>query len=289
MTTSLTIDSLEQLLLGKCYYYVYIDDNGIRGTLDKSEYKEGTKTMYYGEENGVKGPLYYNKDFAETTINSGRKKTDDRILVNSIELPILQLNYKTSEESIFFTGKGMRILYFLKDKGVIGNRDKEVVGTVVSTNNGMKIRVPDEYEVYIDNVDIDKYSQRKGLCKLMVKLFILNANVSAGKNLSFSLINAGGEKACRCYTRAFNECGYKVFGYINEGDTKNIKKEMTVELCEDIYKNPADNHEDDDSIYMGFVYTGVINGGKRSGSKRKNRKTKKNRKIKTRKNRKIKR
>jgi hypothetical protein len=72
--------------------------------------------------------------------------------------------------------------------------------------------------------------------------------------------------------------------YINEGDTKNIKKEMTVELCEDIYKNPAD--DDDDSIYMGFVYTGVINGGKRSGSKRKNRKTKKSRKIKTRKNRK---
>ena len=120
----------------------------------------------------------------------------------------------------------------------------------------------------------------------MVQLFLLNANVSAGENLSYCLSNAGGQISCRCYTNAFKECGYKVFGYIEEphgrNDTISIKKEMTVDLCKTIYSDPDD---DGDIIHMGFLYSGV-SGGKRSGSKRKNRKTKKSKKNKKRKSRK---
>ena len=121
----------------------------------------------------------------------------------------------------------------------------------------------------------------------MMKLFILNANVSAGKNLSFSLINSGGKNACICYTKAFDECGYNV-RYIANDDYPDILTEMTVNLCIEKYTN------DDESIYMVFEYSEEKSesnkrkrsGGKRSGSKRKNKKTKKIRKIKTRKSRK---
>jgi len=111
----------------------------------------------------------------------------------------------------------------------------------------------------------------------MVQLFLLNANASAGENLSYWLTNAGGQFSCRCYTNAFKECGYKVFGYIKEqpygrDDTKRVKKEMTADLCKTIYRNPKILGEN--NIYMGFVYSGV-SGGKRKNSKTKKSKTKK--------------
>jgi hypothetical protein len=335
MTTRPTIESLEKLLLSKCYYYAYIDDTGLRGTIDMSAFKQGKPvTKYYGEENGVKGRLYDSMWTADFNINF-RRKPEDRISAKSIELPTLQL-YDADKGTNFVKGTGMRILYLLKDDGVIGSKNKEVIGTVVTVNNGgndnkivyeafknlsnKKQRltdgagsdeydpelesepksepeseserepdteyITDEYKVYINNVDIDSDSQSKRLCKIMVQLFLLNANVSAGENLSFYLTNAGGQISCRCYTNAFKECGYKVFGYIEEPrgrhDTITIKKEMTVDLCKTFYSDPDDN---DAYIQMGFVYSG-ISGGKRSGSKSKNKKTKKSGKIKTKKSRK---
>jgi len=382
MTTSPTIESLEQLLLSKCYYYAYIDDNGLRGTIDMSEFKQGKPvTKYYSEENGVKSEVGDSKWEVEHLINF-RRKPEDRISVKQVQLPTLQL-YDADERSSFVQGIGLRILYLLKDKGVIdSNSDKEVIGTVVSNNNSGNNKIQydlfknlsnkkqrltggagpqttrpatrpanrpatrpvirpatrpanppanrpanrppslgvgsyesepeseleselesepepepesqsesdtenatDEYQVYINNVDIDSDSQGKRLCKIMVQLFLLNANASAGENLSYWLTNAGGQISCRCYTNAFKECGYKVFGYIEEPhgrDEITTKKEMTVDLCKTIYSDPDD---DGDHIQMGFVYSGV-SGGKRSGSKLKNRKTKKSKKNKTRKSRK---
>ena len=171
----------------------------------------------------------------------------------------------------------MRMLYLLKDKGVIGNSDKEVVGSIKSNWEKPKKYndEQDEYQVYINNVDIESDEQGKRLCKLMVQLFLLSANDSAGQNLSFHLTNAGGKISCRCYTNAFRECGYKTYVYI-ESDDDSIRKEGTIELCEELYPDPDDTGE---HTTMGFIYSGV-GGGKRSDSKRKKTKRQKNRKQK---------
>ena len=344
MTSSVTIESLEQLLISKCYYYAYVDDNGIRGTLDKSLFKPGpTTTRYSYKKNGVQGKIYTTEADAKFEANLMRKP-EDKILVESIELDTLQLYDESFGRNTFVKGIGMRKLYLLKDDGIIDSNDgiihsndgiidsskKEVIGTVVSRNDRERDKkksynvfenlsnktqnlsgsaetepvnqpatqpatesVNDEYQVYINNVDIENDSQGKHLCKIMVQLFLLNANASADEKLSFCLNNAGGLKSCMCYTRAFKKCGYKVFGYIDERygrGTITIKKEMEEDLCNAIYGNqPFDtnfnfNSSDTEFTFdMGFVYTGE-SGGKRTGSKRKNRKTKKSRKNKTRKN-----
>jgi hypothetical protein len=119
-----------------------------------------------------------------------------------------------------------------------------------------------------------------------MKLFILYANISANKHLSFSLINSGREFACRCYTNAFNECGYKAQYFF---ENPNELSDITADLCKKIYKKttndetpPNDNDQEDNIIYMMFEYKNKRKrvGGKRSWSKRKTKKTKKSRKIK---------
>jgi hypothetical protein len=304
--------------------YTYIDGNGdlnvgLRGTIDEHEFKIGTLPAYRVVNGEVIEPFYFNKGNADNYASRLRAMGPGYdISVESVILPALHLHTDNDANS-FIPGIGKRILYLLKDDGKIGTEDKEVIGTVISDGNGnnelinmkynvletssnkkRKISVEnvsdedeeyiDKYQVYINKVDIDEESQDKGLCKIMMQLFLLNANFSADENLSFFLENYDGICNCKCYARAFEECGYKVFGYINDNDDDEIIKkiEMTHDVCDIIYPKKVDKHKrynPDDTIDMGFVYSGLI-GGKRSAIKRKNRKTKKSRKIKKRKNRK---
>jgi hypothetical protein len=305
---------------------------GVRGTIDEHEFKIGTLPAYRVVKNKVIEPFYFNKGNADNYASTLRAMGPGYdISVKSVILPALHL-HKDNDANSFIPGIGKRILYLLKDDGKIGTEDKEVIGTVISNGNGnnelinMKYNVlepssnkkqkrsvgnvsdedednpeteknvdfSDKYQVYIDNVDIDEESQDKGLCKIMMQLFLLNANFSAGENLSFCLDNDDGICNCKCYARAFEECGYEVFGYINEysidndNDAITKKIEMTHDECDIIYPKKVDkrkHYNPDDPIGMGFVYSGLI-GGKRSAIKRKNRKTKKSRKIKKMKNRK---
>ena len=293
MASTPTIESLQRILQTKCYYYAYIDDNGVRGPIDMSEFKEGEpETNYYYDEDGINLPYDNVKFSVENKLEIHRLRFNQpKILPKSTQLPTLKLY---NETRLFVKGKGMRMLYLLKDKGVIGNSDKEVVGSIKSNWEKPKKYndEQDEYQVYINNVDIESDEQGKRLCKLMVQLFLLSANDSAGQNLSFHLTNAGGKISCRCYTNAFKECGYKVYAYVDdqyinedgdEDDTREVRKEGTLEYCEELYPDPDDTGE---HTTMGFIYSGV-GGGKRSDSKRKKTKRhKKQKRNKTKKSRK---
>jgi hypothetical protein len=154
----------------------------------------------------------------------------------------------------------MKILYLLKDRNIIGH--------IKGHSNLSHLTSFEDYtyDVYIDYVFIDNDFRNKKLCKIMVQLFLLNANLSANNKISFLLLNSGGEISCKCYFDAFNECGYKIFAYQYDWE----KEEMATTRTQIIRDNCA-NHE----MYMSFIPNNV-NGGKY----KKNKKSKKNKKIK---------
>lgn len=156
-----------------------------------------TKYFYNNNNNNVKTKLpsknmmqYLRNDlsfFDSLGINENNpviieKQQQDFIKYKPIELTEIDLDNDS-------------ILYFIKDGIIVG-----YIYSVYET----------DFE-FIAEVAIKDSYRGLGLCKLMVKCMILNINLTYVKDLNYYLSNAGGYVACKCYIKAFQECGYSAY------------------------------------------------------------------------------
>lgn len=253
-----SLDDVISEIKSSGYDYAYIDDNDRQGTINSINFKDIELTQYYYNDG--------NEDIVKPTINLIlaqffiEKKGLDKSLLRKRTINVISL---FSQKPYFYPGKTNKMLYLLKNNVVIGYVDGN------STDN--KLNDLGSYEVYIDYVSIiDEYRGKK-LCKLMVQLFLLSVNDSNNKKLSFLLINAGKEIACKCYFNAFNECGYTSFLY--NYDVENNKLMDTQNELVRIKMSPSTCDSDINiQTFMGFIYRGSSGG--------KTKKTKKTKKLK---------
>jgi hypothetical protein len=149
---------------------------------------------------------------------------------NKIKLPTLSEGIPT--ENIITETQIIRQPFFKVIKPNIKNYtlyllyDNNIIGFVRATDKNDK--------VYISYVEINELYQKRGLCKEMMKLFIHNVNFYNNYNAKFSLINAGGIAACKCYINAFKECNYDSFVQSGFG---NPDKPYYVSLCDEESNN----------------------------------------------------
>jgi hypothetical protein len=149
---------------------------------------------------------------------------------------------------------GNQVLYIIKQDIIIGY----VKGNMITEDLHEYM---DESDIYIDSVKINIQNQKKGLCKMMVKLFILCVNNSKNNYLSYILANTGGTVSCRCYINAFNECGYLSFLYDEITTEKTL---ITNDMCSD------------NTVFLKFSYTrGGFKSSKRNKKSRRNKKSSK--------------
>ena len=234
------------------YDYAYIDDNGIQGTINAENFKDVEIAKYYyndGNEYIVRPTNLILAQFSmeRKGLNVGLLK---KITDNAKSL-YLQKPY-------FYPGKTNKILYLLKNNVVIGY--------VEGNSLDSKLNELGSYEVYIDYVFIiDEYRGKK-LCKLMVQLFLLSVNDSSNKKLSFLLINAGKEIACKCYFNAFNECGYTSFLYSYDVENDKLVVNQNELVREKMSPSTCDS-DIDTLTFMGFLYSGS-SGGKTNKTKK---------------------
>ena len=173
---------------------------------------------------------------------------DNSVFINDIKKikgknTLVKRIYFTPLKPVFRPNNNQMILYLIQDEVIAGY----IQGSTDTSE------INDSYDIMIDYVSISDEHRGKKLCKLITQLFLLNVNLSYGRNLSFALLNIGKEIGCKCYYDAFTENGYLTFFY----ETNNYKiigepKNMTKNLCS-VYK--------DQMISMIFIYRN-LSGGK---------------------------
>ena len=158
-------------------------------------------------------------------------------------------------------------------------KNNRIVGHVKSNTNENDLQYFSDYkyDMYIFNVNVDEEHRNKRLCKIIVKLFVLNSNAMANTQLSYLLLNIGKDISCKCYYRAFNECGYDVFAYkynVKEGELDSVRTPI-------INVNECSKYDPDlaEEMYMAFVYRGLYGGKNQPCKMKKTRKTNKRKKY----------
>lgn len=133
-----------------------------------------------------------------------------------------------------------------------------------------------KYDIYISNVNVNEEHRNKNLCKIIVKIFVLHINAVADKQLSYLLLNTGKDIACKCYYKAFHECGYNVFAYkynVDEGELNSFSTPI-------ININECGNHEPHlaSEMLMAFIYNKQYGGKNILRNTKKTKKTNKQKK-----------
>ena len=191
--------------------------------------------------------LKYQYAFLSDGVTHSSMGVDTNMINNSkqlnFELPIYTL--------------GNQVLYIIKQDIIIGY----VIGNIITEDLHEYM---DESDIYINSVKINTQNQKKGLCKMMVKLFILCVNNSKNKYLSYILANTGGAVSCRCYINAFNECGYLSFLYDEITTEKTL---ISNDMCSD------------NIVFLKFSYTrGGFKSSRINKKSTTNKKSKRNKK-----------
>lgn len=159
----------------------------------------------------------------DNTING---TLNPNVFKNNLKGKILRKGIYSSK--IFFTpNKNNIILYLIDNKDIIGY----IQASFDSSNINNKIS--EHSDIIIDYVSINEKYRGKKLCKLMIKLFLLNANLSMNRNLSFCLYNIGGDISCKCYFDAFAYFDYSTFFYnLNKKfEVTEKKSRMNRNIC----------------------------------------------------------
>lgn len=255
--------------------YMYIDDDGIEGTLDPNVFR--TVKRYY----------YLNNDGNEVYLSEDKKIAEDIVKQ-------LDLNDELDDDEIYQEENFSKQIYSFDDVFYEGMRktniyliDKKVesplvICRILGTFNtfGTNRLTGEAFDVEIEHVEVNENYRNKKLCKLMTQLYLLIVNKRHKRNLSFALYNINEAKdiSCKCYFDAFNECGYVANYYQLNIAFKILAKgtNMTKNLCDE---------KKNDMLLMTFRYRdiGTFGGKKNKKSKKyvnKNRnRTRKNKKT----------
>lgn len=230
------------------YDYMYIDDNGIHGTLDSNPFIN-VKKYYYIDSKGKKRYMPHTRDIGIINRNLKERNVDSSLLKEDETISKEIYSYP-----LFFTPNENNMnLYLIQGENVIGYVTGSSDTSKITEINEITETTGAKIEIVISYVNIDNNYRGKKLCKLMVQLFLLNVNSTYSKKLSFFLYNVGGIAACRCYFTSFNECGYDTFYYTV--DDKEQKTMTNKELC------------NENMLRMVFLYRGIP-GGKRKKNKK---------------------
>jgi len=160
---------------------------------------------------------------------------DDNTINGTLNSNVFKNNFKKNisikriySSKIYFTpDKNNIILYLIDNTNIIGY----IKASCDSSN--INKQISEHSDIIIDYVSIDDKYRGKKLCKLMIKLFLLNANLSYGRNLSFCLYNIGRDISCKCYFDAFTDFNYSTFFYnLNKNfEVIGKKSRMNRNIC----------------------------------------------------------
>jgi len=209
---------------GREYDCIFIDGGGMRGSktlkrkeldemiIDSSIVSKINVTQDYCVKDGQKITVPRNK-VLRSRIMTKFSLTPDCIISEEIERDVLDY---TPQSQHNVTDP---VVYIVCDTIIIGY----VIGNVGLPHWLITVDSDVTSSIYIGGVEVHPLFRGTNLCKLMMKLFILYANTVLPYQ-QFSLTNVGQIPACRCYIKAFAECGYAAY-------TVKSGTPMSVEEC----------------------------------------------------------
>jgi hypothetical protein len=253
------------------YDYAYIDDNGVLGSVGLLKEANGKLVSFESLDDAPDNVSYTKR--IKTDCQGKPFVVNDELLLQTFDLnKTIPIGYDPeckTDYDIFEANKNMRICYLVENQ--------RIIGAVYAKNDS-------DADVYISSVYIESDKQGEKLCDPMIRLFILNANLSSKKHLSFHLKNTGGPRSFTCYMNAFTKCGYEAYWeHIDKSKGTGIQKFPSDKAGFLQEYNRINSDIGIQNVLIRFIYKNGIeaSGGKRKRIRAKKTNTKKAKRTKT--------